>query len=55
MNVLNQDKETLRALASRYMTYALSEQNDKNRELWRALNNMNMQKPMALAFLSFLM
>ena len=46
MNVLNQDKETLRALASRYMTYALSEQNDKNRELWRALNNMNMQKPM---------
>lgn len=47
MNNINQtDKETLRTLAARYMTYALSDQNNRNRELWRALNRMNMQKPM---------
>lgn len=46
MNISIRDRDTLRALATKYMEYALSEQNNKNRELWRALNNMNMQKPM---------
>ncbi len=40
------EKQTLRALATRYMSYALSARNDEKRELWRTLNNMNMQKPM---------
>ena len=40
------DRETLRALAARYMTYALSEKNNEKRELWRALNHLQMQKPM---------
>ena len=46
MNVRTQDRDILRALAERYMGYALSEQNNKARELWRALNNRHMQKPM---------
>ncbi len=46
MEIRSQDRETLRALATRYMTYALSGKNNEKRELWRALNNMNMQKPM---------
>ncbi|MBE6632717.1 MAG: hypothetical protein E7620_00075 [Ruminococcaceae bacterium] len=40
------EKNTLRALASRYMGYALSEENNKKRTLWQALNSGNMQKPM---------
>lgn len=40
------DIETLRKLASRYMEYALSDQNNENRELWRKLNALSMQKPM---------
>ncbi len=46
MNISQKDRETLRTLAARYMTYALSDKNNEKRELWRALNNMNMQKPM---------
>ena len=46
MNICQQDREILRALAAKYMTYALSEDNNNNRELWRALNDMRMQKPM---------
>ncbi len=46
MNIRQKDRETLRTLAARYMTYALSDKNNEKRELWRALNNMNMQKPM---------
>jgi hypothetical protein len=46
MEISIKDKETLRALASRYMTYALSDKNNEKRELWRKLNDMNMQKPM---------
>ena len=46
MNITAKDRETLRTLASRYMAYALSDQNNEKRELWRALNNMHMQKPM---------
>lgn len=46
MNLSKQSREILRELASRYMTYALSDKNNEKRELWRALNNLNMQKPM---------
>ena len=46
MNLLAKDIETLRELASRYMTYALSEKNDEKRQLWKKLNALNMQKPM---------
>ena len=46
MMISNQDCEVLRTLAARYMTYALSETNNEKRELWRALNDMRMQKPM---------
>lgn len=42
----NEDRVTLRALAERYMTYALSDRNNENRELWRLLNQGSMQKPM---------
>lgn len=44
--ITERDVETLRALATRYMSYALSDENIENRKLWIALNNMNMQKPM---------
>ena len=44
--VTEKEVETLRSLADRYMTYALSEKNGENRSLWCALNNLNMQKPM---------
>ena len=33
-------------LAERYMSYALSEQNNENRRLWRSLNDGKMIKPM---------
>ena len=46
MNLSKQSREILRELASRYMTYALSDKNNEKRELWRALNDLNMQKPM---------
>lgn len=46
MNVNIKDREILRELATKYMSYALSDKNNEKRELWRALNNMNMQKPM---------
>ncbi|MBQ2726818.1 MAG: hypothetical protein IJF78_14030 [Clostridia bacterium] len=46
MTITLKDREILRSLASRYMTYALSERNNEKRELWRALNNLHMQKPM---------
>lgn len=46
VNVTHKDIEVLRSLASRYMTYALSSKNNEKRELWRKLNNMQMQKPM---------
>ena len=46
MNVSQRDREILKELATRYMTYATSEQSNKNRELWRKLNHGTMQKPM---------
>ena len=46
MNINPKDRETLRALAATYMAYATSEQNRQKRDLWRALNNLHMQKPM---------
>ena len=46
MNITQNDREVLRALAARYMEYALSDKNNEKRELWRALNKMQMQKPM---------
>ncbi len=46
MNISLKDRETLRMLASRYMSYALSEENDEKRELWKKLNALNMQKPL---------
>lgn len=46
MDILAQDRETLRTLASRYMAHALSDKNNEKRELWRALNNLGMKKPM---------
>lgn len=46
MTIRQEDIETLRTLAARYMEYATTEKNDEKRELWRALNDMRMQKPM---------
>ncbi len=46
MDIRREDRETLRTLAARYMEYALSDKNNEKRELWRALNHLNMQKPM---------
>ena len=46
MTVSQTDRETLRTLAARYMSYALSDKNNEKRELWRALNHLHMQKPM---------
>ena len=46
MKLSGKDRETLRGLAERYMSHALSEKNKEKRELWRALNQGNMQKPM---------
>ena len=46
MNTRPNDRETLRTLAATYMTYALSDQNKEKRSLWRALNRLQMQKPM---------
>ena len=40
------DRNTLRELGTRYMTYALSEKNAEKRQLWRALNDGTMLKPM---------
>ena len=46
MNLRAEDRETLRALAERYMSYALSDKNNENRRLWRSLNDGTMLKPM---------
>lgn len=46
MNVSKQDKAVLRELAETYMSYAISDRNNQKRELWRALNSLQMQKPM---------
>ena len=46
MTLRSQDRDTLRSLAAKYMEYALSPANVENRELWRRLNDMQMQKPM---------
>ncbi len=46
MFISQKDREVLRALAARYMTYALSDRNIEKRNLWRALNHLQMQKPM---------
>ncbi len=46
MNVSQNDREILRSLAHRYMTYALSDANNQKRELWKKLNSLNMEKPM---------
>ncbi|MBE6614639.1 MAG: hypothetical protein E7631_04960 [Ruminococcaceae bacterium] len=46
MIISSKDCETLRSLAARYMEYALSDKNTEKRNLWYALNNMHMQKPM---------
>lgn len=46
MKINQNEKEILRSLATRYMTHALSDQNNQKRELWRSLNNGHMQKPM---------
>ena len=46
MTITQKDRETLRTLAARYMSYALTDKNNEKRELWRALNHLHMQKPM---------
>lgn len=46
MTITQKDREMLRTLAARYMSYALSDKNNEKRELWRALNHLHMQKPM---------
>ena len=46
MTISAQDCEVLRTLAARDLTYAQSEKNNEKRELWRALNDMRMEKPM---------
>ena len=46
MNVSEKDIQTLRALATRYMEYAISDKNKENKRLWIALNTHQMQKPL---------
>ena len=46
MMISKQEREVLRTLAARYMSYALSDANNEKRELWRALNDMRMEKTM---------
>lgn len=46
MNITNQDKEILRELAKKYMSYATLPIQSEKRELWRSLNKLNMKKPM---------
>lgn len=46
MSIRPQDRATLRMLAERYMSYALSDKNDEKRRLWRSLNDGKMIKPM---------
>ena len=46
MDLRTEDRDTLRMLAERYISYALSEQNNENRRLWRSLNDGTMLKPM---------
>lgn len=46
INITPQERETLRTLAARYMSYALSDENNENRRLWYALNRLQMEKPM---------
>jgi hypothetical protein len=46
MTINQHDRDVLRALASRYMEYATSDKNNQKRELWKALNRLDMQKPM---------
>ena len=46
MTINQHDRDVLRTLASRYMEYATSDKNNQKRELWKALNRLDMQKPM---------
>jgi hypothetical protein len=46
MSIRPEDRNTLRALAERYMSYALSAKNNEKRLLWRSLNDGKMIKPM---------
>ena len=46
MELSAKDRVTLRTLAERYMSYAISEKNNEKRDLWRSLNDGVMQKPM---------
>ncbi len=46
MELSAKDCATLRELAERYMTYALSDKNNEKRRLWRSLNDGAMCKPM---------
>ncbi|MBO4421880.1 MAG: hypothetical protein J5879_00460 [Clostridia bacterium] len=46
MGLRAEDRAVLRALAEKYMAFALSDENDENRRLWRSLNDGHMQKPM---------
>ncbi|MBP5729686.1 MAG: hypothetical protein J6X19_00640 [Clostridia bacterium] len=46
MELRAEDRLTLRTLAARYMEYANTDRNREKRELWRALNDGTMLKPM---------
>jgi len=46
MNISAQDKQILRELAAKYMSYASLPIQEEKRKLWKALNGLNMQKPM---------
>ncbi len=46
MNISANDKRILRQLAQTYMDYATLPAQEERRELWRALNGLQMRKPM---------
>lgn len=46
MQISKKDVQILQQLAKRYMEYATASKNQEKRELWFALNNLNMKKPM---------
>ena len=48
MNLTQNEKDTLRSLAEKYMTYALDKTNNEKPQLWLALNRGKMIRPMVM-------
>ena len=48
MNLTQKEKDTLRSLAEKYMTYAADKSNNEKLKLWLALNRGEMVRPMVM-------